>query len=82
MQNHASTERIDWFRIFHDLKVRGLSLYVIGARLSIPKSTMNGWRSGSEPKFCEGERLLWLWGEITGKTRADAPTVSRYSHRA
>lgn len=78
----AEAFRIDWFRVFDDLKRNGLSMYAVETRLSIPKSTMNGWKAGAEPKYSEGERLLWLWGEITGKHRDEAPKVSRYSYRA
>lgn len=82
MANRAPLDahvRIDWFRVFDDLKREGLSMYAVEMRLSVPKSTMHGWKAGAEPKFSEGERLLWLWGEVTGKAREEAPMISRYS---
>jgi hypothetical protein len=74
--------RVDWFSIFDDLKRQGFSLYEVEMRISVPKATLHGWKSGAEPKYCEGERLLWLWSEVTRRPRESAPKISRYSHRA
>lgn len=53
--------RIDWFRILADLRVQGYSLYAVADETGIPRKTLDGYRSGSEPRHSDGELLLALW---------------------
>jgi hypothetical protein len=45
--------------------------------LEVARSTLRGWVDGAEPRHCDGERILMRWAELTGKTRAFAPTERR-----
>lgn len=81
MQAATSTTtetRINWFRVFSDLKVGGWSLYRIEDELDIPKSTMLGWKDGAEPKHYDGETIISLWIVVTGRARGELPTERRY----
>ena len=70
--------RISWFRLFAELKDYGLSLYAVEHRLDVPKSTIISWKAGVEPKHADGERLIQLWEQVTGKQRGCLPTEQRY----
>lgn len=74
--------RIDWFMVINDLCRLGFQSQRIADRVGVAKSTLLGWKQGAEPKHSEGDRLLCLWVEITGKHRDDAPVISIYSCRA
>lgn len=41
--------------------------------LSIPRKTMLGWRSGSQPKHADGEMLIAQWCRLAGKGREFVP---------
>lgn len=73
---------VDWFRVLADLQYAGCANSVVAARLNIPQSTLRGWKDGSEPAHGNGERLVRLWCEITGKPREAAPVVDKYDWRA
>lgn len=70
--------RICWFRVFVDLKMKQWSPQRIEKELDIARSTMLGWRAGASPKHEDGELLIALWQEVTGKTRESLPTEKRY----
>jgi hypothetical protein len=70
--------RISWFRLFNELKLAGWSLYRIENDLSISKSTLIGWKTGSEPNHADGERLIRLWRTVTGHGRDALPLERRY----
>lgn len=67
--------RVDWFRLLDDLKRAGKSLYDIEAGVSIPKSTLVGYKNGSEPKHCDGEKLITFWCKSTSRHRTEIPLV-------
>jgi len=70
--------RISWFRLFAELKASGWSLYRIVGHLGVSKSTLIGWKMGVEPRHADGERLIVLWLEVTGKQRGELPVERRY----
>ena len=64
-------QRVDWWRLLEDLRRTGLSLEAISGAVSIPKSTLLGYRNlDAEPKHADGTLLVALW-----KTRHDAGVV-------
>lgn len=73
----APEVRIDWFSVFSELKRAGWSMYRIESTLRIPKATLNGWKSGAEPKHYDGERFIQLWCDVTGQPRDKMPTERR-----
>lgn len=70
--------RVNWFQLFAQLKASGWSLYRIVGHLGVSKSTLIGWKMGVEPRHADGERLILLWLEVTGKQRAELPLERRY----
>lgn len=78
----ASDLRIDWFRLLCELKDQGYSLYAVSHFTEIPKSTLNGYKQGSQPSFHQGTVLLTFWAQSTGKHAEDVPKISLYSHKA
>lgn len=67
--------RVDWFRLLDDLKRAGNSLYDIEGKIEIPKSTLIGYKQGSEPKHCDGEKLITFWCKVTCRHRTEIPLV-------
>lgn len=66
--------RVDWFKIIDDLKRQGVSLYGICAAIGVSPQKLCGYKQGSEPKHGDGEKLLKLWCQVTGKDREQVPT--------
>ena len=83
----VATLRVDWFRIITDITRSGVALYEIARELDVSKSTVVGWKQGSEPSHHAGEALIDFWCFITHRARAEAPVqvISRrfvYNHRS
>jgi len=75
----AADEKIDWFRIIITLcNNHGYTEKLIGIAISIPRTTVQGWKMGATPKYDDGERLLILWAQVTGIKRDAAPKERRY----
>lgn len=66
-------QRVDWFRVLADLQYLGLTNLDVATRLDIPRRTVGGWKNGQEPRHVDGDALLELWCEVTGKSRAGRP---------
>lgn len=76
-------EKVDWFRVIVELcNAHGYTHSTIAAAVGSPKSTVQGWKQGSTPKFEEGERLIALWCQVTRKGRETVHRVRRNSYRA
>lgn len=78
----SADTRIDWFRLLVQLKDEGYSLYSVAHFTEIPKSTLIGYKQGSQPSYHHGVRLLRFWAQTTGNDMAAAPTINPFSHRA
>lgn len=74
--------RVDWFRLLNQLKVEGYSLYGVSHFTGIPKSTLIGYKNGSQPSYHQGVDLLQFWSQATGKALAEVPTISQFSYMA
>jgi hypothetical protein len=74
--------RVDWFRLLNQLKDEGYSLYAVSHFTAIPKSTLIGYKNGSQPSYHQGVCLLQFWSQATGKLLADVPTISQFSFMA
>lgn len=74
--------RVDWFRVLVQLKGEGYSLHMVSHFTEIPKSTLIGYKQGSEPRYSDGKRLLSFWAQAAGKAEGDVPTVSPFSFKA
>ena len=76
-------EKIDWFRLIVELCcAHGYTHSTIAAAVGAPKSTVQGWKQGSTPKYEDGERLIELWAQVTKNGRESVHRVKRYSHLA
>lgn len=71
--------RIDWFRVIADLNRAGYSTRGFADSLGIARTTIQGWKSGAEPKHADGERLLSWWSHVTGRPVEAAPREPRLS---
>ncbi|HAV37441.1 MAG TPA: hypothetical protein DCX52_13995 [Massilia sp.] len=78
----ASDVRVDWFRLLDQLKDEGYSLYDVSFFTEIPKSTLIGYKNGSQPPYHQGLCLVQFWAEATGNGIADVPTVNQFSFMA
>lgn len=78
----ATDVRVDWFRLLDQLKDVGYSLYAVSHFTGIPKSTLIGYKQGSQPSYHHGVRLVAFWAEAGGKEIADVPTISQFSYMA
>lgn len=57
----AADQVVDWFRLIADLRKTGLTESHISNDTGIPRTTLVGWKQGSQPRHHEGERLIALW---------------------
>jgi hypothetical protein len=70
--------RIDWFRVFADLRKHGWTVPNIAEQIAIPRTTMRDWcNSGAEPRHCDGEMLIEFYCWALGRTRAELPMQGR-----
>jgi hypothetical protein len=74
--------RVDWFRLLEQLRAEGYSLYAVAHFTSIPRSTLIGYKDGSQPPYHLGVCLLQFWSEATGRATSEAPTINRFSFKA
>lgn len=75
MRLQTST-RVDWFAILVGLGRKGLTTAHIALEVRVPKSTILGWKQGSEPNHADGERLIGLWLRLTESQRAQVPMTN------
>lgn len=66
---------VDWFRVICDLIALEYDLQKISKAIDIADSTIHGWKMGTEPRHADGERLVKLWCEVTGKPRKNLPVL-------
>lgn len=78
----ASDVRVDWFRLLDQLKDVGYSLYDVSFFTEIPKSTLIGYKNGSQPPYHQGLCLVQFWAEATNSSVAEVPTVNQFSFMA
>jgi lambda repressor-like predicted transcriptional regulator len=74
--------RVDWFRVLADLRANGWSETNLSTQIQIARSTINSWKSGSEPRHADGEILVAFWCECSGKPRESLPLAARESSAA
>lgn len=76
-------EKIDWFRVIVELcGDHGYTHSTIAAAVGMTKGSVQHWKQGGCPKFEEGERLIDLWAQVTGKSQEVVHRVKRHSYRA
>lgn len=80
--NRVDDQRVNWFLLIVELCRRGYTHSTIAAAVGSPKSTVQGWKQGAEPKHSNGERMIGLWVRVTGMGRDTLPKISRYDWRA
>lgn len=78
----ANDFRVDWFRLLGQLKDEGYSLYDLSFFTEIPKSTLVGYKNGSQPPYHQGLCLIQFWAEATGNPIGEVPMVSPFSFKA
>jgi hypothetical protein len=74
--------RVDWFRLLSELKVEGYSLYGISHLTGISKSSLIGYKQGSQPPYHQGVLLVTCWAQALGKDVTEVPTIDKFSFMA
>lgn len=69
----SSMVQVDWFRLICDMKRLGFSTRRIAIETAIPYGTIAGYKSGSEPKYSDGEILIEYYRAMTGKSLDQVP---------
>lgn len=82
MQLPLVEDRVDWFRLLTQLKDEGYSLYAVSHFTGIPKSTLIGYKQGSQPSYHQGVNLLKFWMQAVGRSAEQVPMVNPYSFMA
>lgn len=70
MDRYGLVIRIDWFRVIVDLGIHGWVPDRIAEHVGVRRSTVYLWKQGGEPRHCDGEKLLQLWRNQTGRDQA------------
>lgn len=50
----------DWFTILADLERSGFPNADVARLIGVPRTTLLGWKSGAQPRWSEGQKLLAL----------------------
>jgi lambda repressor-like predicted transcriptional regulator len=58
--------RVAWFRVIADLEQRGITLRSQADIAGVSLGTIYYWKTGGEPKYLNGERLLGAYTEFLG----------------
>ena len=66
---------MDCFRLITEIERAGVSNIELARRLQVPRSTLLGWKAGSEPRWTDGQKLVMAHGEICGACPA-GPSLS------
>lgn len=77
----ANGLRVDWFRVLAELRRLGWTSARVASHIDMPRTTVDGWKAGSAPRYDPGERLVTLWVEVTGKARCNVPRISPFDWR-
>jgi len=72
----AAELRVDWFSLINGILRAGYSIQSAAEAISVPRSTLIGWKQGAEPRYTEGERLVAFWCQVTGSDRSRLPMVA------
>lgn len=77
MRQLVPSNKIDWFRVLTDICRDGYSLYEFARDTTIPRSSLNAYKNGSEPTHAVGMCILAHWSIKTGRPGHDAPMTKR-----
>jgi len=58
--------RVAWFKVITELESRGITLRSQAEELEVSLGTLYYWKSGGEPKYIHGERLLGIYTNVVG----------------
>lgn len=70
-------KKIDWCQIFDDLNSAGVSPYQVGILIGQGWSSVQRWKTGTEPKYSVGVSILFVHarhcgGELTDQRLEEA----------
>lgn len=63
----GAAKLVDWRLLFADLARAGLTAAEVARRLEVNASTVHHWRTGGEPGYSDGSRLVALHAELTAR---------------
>jgi hypothetical protein len=55
--------RIDWFQVIAQLEAQGITLRTQAGACGVAPGTIYYWKTGGEPRYNTGAKLLDLYGE-------------------
>ena len=58
--------RVGWFKVITELENRGVTLRSQAETLDVSLGTLYYWKSGGEPKYIHGEKLIMLYADVVG----------------
>jgi hypothetical protein len=77
-RKYEAIARIDWWMILDQLTKAGHPPKKVCFILELAPSTLSGWKNeAKEPRHYDGERLITLWIDVTGKGRDQLPITHR-----
>jgi len=71
--------RVDWERIIEDLRDNEFSHQSISEFVLVPKSSIQNWKNGAEPRFYDGLNLISLWCTFMKKGFEEVPRIHEES---
>ncbi|KXA74402.1 hypothetical protein CBR67_02915 [Bordetella hinzii] len=66
---------VDWALLLQTLHDAGYTIYEAGRATRIPRSTIQGWIDGSEPRRQDGETIIALWVAVIRLPRMFVPRL-------
>lgn len=68
--------KVDWFKVLNGLSRAGYTVQKIADEIDVAKSTLLGWKQGSEPRHSTGEALIELWSSVLSHDRSQLPFIT------
>jgi len=67
LSEYVYPKKLPWIEIFKDLEKHGANPSTVGELIGVGWSTLQKWRSGTEPKYSVGISILTLHTRYCGE---------------
>lgn len=74
-------DHVNWPEVLSELAKHGLDADRLARVIGVGRTTVLGWRAGSEPSHADGEVVLREWVVRTGRGIAEAPREVWFGRR-
>lgn len=68
--------KVDWFKVLNGLNRAGYTMQKIADEIDVAKSTLLGWKQGSELRHSTGEALIELSSSVLSHDRSQLPFIT------